>query len=67
MSHAALSPHQFSGYMGLLTHVEQEHGHQPWRALRPGGTVLAQEHERLHRLPMPGRSAASVEEGENEE
>jgi hypothetical protein len=48
VSQRALNPEQFGSYMELLEHVEGEHGHQPWRALRPGGTVLAQEHERLH-------------------
>jgi hypothetical protein len=51
MSHRALSPEQFSGYTDLLEHVEGEHGHQPWGALHPSGTVLKQEHDRLHEEP----------------
>lgn len=48
MSIRAISPEQFKDYAGLLHHVEAEHGHQPWRSLHPGGTILAQEHDRLH-------------------
>jgi hypothetical protein len=48
MSHRALSPEQFGSYAELLEHVEGEHGSSPWGAVHPGGTVLKQEHDRLH-------------------
>jgi 8-oxo-dGTP pyrophosphatase MutT (NUDIX family)/GNAT superfamily N-acetyltransferase len=38
------------GYTDLLDHVEDDHEHQPWRALRPGGGRLDLEHRRLHGL-----------------
>jgi len=56
MSQRALSPEQFAGYTDLREHVEGEHGYQPWGQLHPGGTVLRQAHEELHREPSSPKS-----------